>query len=273
MSATRASFLRAILEEPDDDVCRLVFADYLEEQGEAGLARFIRTQIELARVPEYDPLWLRCWHGERDLITGRAFDKLCPALPEGVTWQKQAFERGFPARIEVEKPETFVAQAQALFALAPIQSLKVKSEYRRAPLVLAVLYDSPHLARIRRLTFTFSNLPTTEIQRLQDSTHARNLTSLGFESIGIAQEALPALFRPPLIAQLTSLELESNVLRRSSLAGVLRAPAVRTACAGWSSGKPSGAIPPRLKSSRPRCSTVWRSLIFPASWAPRGPGR
>ncbi len=41
-------FLRTIIERPDDDGPRLVYADWLEEQGECDRAEFIRVQCELA---------------------------------------------------------------------------------------------------------------------------------------------------------------------------------------------------------------------------------
>jgi uncharacterized protein (TIGR02996 family) len=40
------SFLRAIAEEPDDDTCRLVFADWLEEHGD-WRAEFFRLDCRL----------------------------------------------------------------------------------------------------------------------------------------------------------------------------------------------------------------------------------
>jgi uncharacterized protein (TIGR02996 family) len=42
------AFIRMIREHPDDDGPRLVFADWLEEQGDADRAEFIRVQVELA---------------------------------------------------------------------------------------------------------------------------------------------------------------------------------------------------------------------------------
>jgi uncharacterized protein (TIGR02996 family) len=46
----RAALLRGILEQPDDDTVRLVFADWLEEKGgEPERAALIRVQVELAR--------------------------------------------------------------------------------------------------------------------------------------------------------------------------------------------------------------------------------
>src|SRR5262249_23722465 len=49
------SFLEAIYAAPEDDAVRLVYADWLEEQGEAARAEFIRVQIEYARAAAADP--------------------------------------------------------------------------------------------------------------------------------------------------------------------------------------------------------------------------
>ena len=43
-----AAFLRTIIDAPDDDGPRLVYADWLEEHGETARAEFIRVQCELA---------------------------------------------------------------------------------------------------------------------------------------------------------------------------------------------------------------------------------
>jgi uncharacterized protein (TIGR02996 family) len=49
---TEAAFLAAIIERPDDDVPRLVFADWLDEHGQPERAEFIRVQVELAALPD-----------------------------------------------------------------------------------------------------------------------------------------------------------------------------------------------------------------------------
>lgn len=46
----RESLLRSILESPQDDTPRLIYADWLEENGEAERAEFVRVQVELARL-------------------------------------------------------------------------------------------------------------------------------------------------------------------------------------------------------------------------------
>lgn len=43
-----AAFLAAILAEPADDTVRLVYADWLQENGQPERAEFIRVQVELS---------------------------------------------------------------------------------------------------------------------------------------------------------------------------------------------------------------------------------
>ena len=49
------AFLAAIVDRPDDDLPRLVYADYLDETGDAERAEFIRVQCDLARTGPADP--------------------------------------------------------------------------------------------------------------------------------------------------------------------------------------------------------------------------
>jgi uncharacterized protein (TIGR02996 family) len=51
MSSERQAFMEAILRDPEDDTVRLVFADYLEENGEPERAEFIRSQCWLWANP------------------------------------------------------------------------------------------------------------------------------------------------------------------------------------------------------------------------------
>src|SRR5215471_8366549 len=54
------AFLADILEHPDDDAPRLVFADWLDENGDPERAEFIRLHVQLARVPDAPDLAQRC---------------------------------------------------------------------------------------------------------------------------------------------------------------------------------------------------------------------
>src|SRR5262245_7236808 len=48
-------FLESITTNPEDDTPRLVYADWLDDQGQSERAEFIRLQIQLARMSEDDP--------------------------------------------------------------------------------------------------------------------------------------------------------------------------------------------------------------------------
>jgi uncharacterized protein (TIGR02996 family) len=58
VDATELSLLAGICAEPADDTARLVFADFLDEQGRRERAEFIRAQVALARKD-----WSRCSQG------------------------------------------------------------------------------------------------------------------------------------------------------------------------------------------------------------------
>src|SRR5437764_9153483 len=51
----RDALIAAIAAAPADDLPRLVYADWLEENGDPAQAAFIRGQVELARLPPRAP--------------------------------------------------------------------------------------------------------------------------------------------------------------------------------------------------------------------------
>ena len=73
MTATtdRAALYRGILERPDDDVARLVYADWLEENGEAERAEFIRLQVE---VDPWNHTWPPMTFERKDTLRRREHD-------------------------------------------------------------------------------------------------------------------------------------------------------------------------------------------------------
>src|SRR5262245_57537404 len=90
------AFLEAIIQNPDDDVPRLIFADWLDEHGQSNRAEFVRLQIRLAQTPEYDPFYQEIYHGRRQEFYGGAFKSTLPALPVGFQWPPgKTFRRGF----------------------------------------------------------------------------------------------------------------------------------------------------------------------------------
>lgn len=50
MTDTQEALLNGIIEAPQDDACRLIYADYLEENGNETRADYIRKSVELDKL-------------------------------------------------------------------------------------------------------------------------------------------------------------------------------------------------------------------------------
>lgn len=79
MTASIDPQLAYILEHPDDDTARLIYADHLEEQGESARAEFIRLQIRIANdgIEEH-----QCWQCYQRLRGGQHQNGPCRCSPE-----------------------------------------------------------------------------------------------------------------------------------------------------------------------------------------------
>jgi uncharacterized protein (TIGR02996 family) len=144
-----AALLRAIVEDPADDAVRLVYADWLEENGEPDRGEFIRVQIEMGRLAPDDPA--------REPLRGRLgkvnarMDEWRRALPRlrGVNWQR--FWRGFVSGADVADWGHFRRQADRLFAATPVQFLRL---LKLGPEQCEELVRSPYLGRLLGLNLS-----------------------------------------------------------------------------------------------------------------------
>lgn len=97
MTPDEEGFFRTILDNPDDDTPRLVYADWLEDHGETERAEFIRVQCELASLSRDCPGDPTLEAREAALQTGyeQALEYLKDIFPDHlITWQ---FNRGIPS--------------------------------------------------------------------------------------------------------------------------------------------------------------------------------
>src|SRR5436309_12537299 len=112
------AFLQAVLERPDDDGPRLMYADWLAERGDVR-GEFIHLQLRLARTPPDDPdrdaLLARC---DALLAAGRPV-WLAALAPLGVAEEEVVFRRGFVDEVKLRRPVVFLDRADELFAAAP----------------------------------------------------------------------------------------------------------------------------------------------------------
>lgn len=118
----REMLLRAVCENPDDDTPRLVFADWLDENGEPERAEFIRTQVSSERIglssEEGDKLFWR----ERELLSIHE-GAWRSSLPRAM--REQPFIRGFVESAELHHEHLSVKRIEYLFRSAPIVSLSI----------------------------------------------------------------------------------------------------------------------------------------------------
>jgi uncharacterized protein (TIGR02996 family) len=207
MISSHDALFRAICAHPDEDTPRLAFADLIEEDGDTLRARFIRTQVALARTPAYDPAWVNARLSEADAATGWGMAHTLPKpLPGGYSWHRFEFRRGFPWKVGVLSLNAAL-QGDGIFEIAPIQALDIDARDRPD---LGTLAEWPHLARLHKLEMSVGWFGTLDITRLAESEYATTLTELAFEFDGISPDGLTALAGSSLFARLHGLELRSN---------------------------------------------------------------
>ena len=147
-------FLRAICESPEEDAPRLVYADWLEEQGGAenvARAEFIRIQIERAklRAEGADDIYSFQRNSELNSRFGDHWrDDELPRISH-VNWQR--FWRGFVSGADINTGGTFVRHAEAIFNATPIQFLLIAG---LNPDTSEVFAASPLLLRLQGLTIS-----------------------------------------------------------------------------------------------------------------------
>jgi uncharacterized protein (TIGR02996 family) len=187
----RDAFLAAIHDAPEDDAPRLVFADWLDENGEPERAEFIRIQVEMWRererhehvTPKLDELFLR----QKELF-------ICPwadAAKQCGAGAISTYSRGFPD-VLFAPAAVFVEQANNVAVwIGP----KTRVHLRECHGMLAAVAREPGLAYVRNLTlgtgwreeeFTdedvvalFKSKFLTNLRefRFERSTHSRPLSS------------------------------------------------------------------------------------------------
>jgi uncharacterized protein (TIGR02996 family) len=230
------AFLRDIKERPDDDTPRLVYADWLDEQGDADRAEFIRVQCELERGPDDAPVselrkraralekkyarrWLPptllAWNGKK----GEQLKKW--TAKEYTEWSSRpiaewSFRRGFLDAVVLRRPlqAGLVRTAAEALDLEPLRCLTLDCHLWPVPFseVLAELATTPHLEALRELRL-MGQVTSEAVGRVASSPHLTGLHELelsrGFSYVPSASVAadVQVLVDTPLGRRLTALSL------------------------------------------------------------------
>lgn len=207
------AFLQDILARPDDDAPRLIFADWLEEQGDtASVARaeFIRVQCALAGgdLPEQR-------RSELNQRQHAIFEQYRHEWEHPIRRLVRAYQyhRGFIDEVTVWA-DSFLKHVDRLFRRAPIQHLTLCSRGSEppvgGPLYMAELADSEHLCRLRSLRLRRTGLESRHLRALLVSEHLTSLTELDLALNRIGDSGIRALAKSPLLGRLERLNLWGN---------------------------------------------------------------
>jgi uncharacterized protein (TIGR02996 family) len=221
------AFLQAISETPDDDTPRLVYADWLEENGDGDRAEFIRVQVQLACRAEDDPRRPALKLRERALLTRHEATWAGPFRGRVESWQ---FRRGFVEQITTGAAK-FLTQTEHLFRLAPIRHVRL----RRATWCLHRLSECPFLARLTGLDLGghvyrpggVNFLLPSGVRALAASPYLQRLTTLLLPATNINAFDLQHLVAAPALKGLTTLDLSSNRLGAAGARVLASAPSLR----------------------------------------------
>jgi uncharacterized protein (TIGR02996 family) len=223
------AFLQAVLDSPDDDTPRLVYADWLDDHADRlpgrdpqevrARAEFIRLQIAAEGHdddPDFDP------HRERALAHWSRYGKQwSPPPPDGEPeWRGWWCRRGFAEHVEL--PPARLPDLASLFALAPVRSLFVWV----GPDEVRAVAGCPHLRRIRALRLSGAGLSRDDARRLLTSPQLDGLVKLQTGSLG-GDQAAELVSTSPSLAGLRSLEFMQDRITPAGAEALARSPALR----------------------------------------------
>ncbi len=239
MSADQG-LLQAILDDPDDDTSRLVYADWLDEHGTSAAdrarAEFIRLQCAIERLEKWSPERLDMEERAEPLLAQYAEDWQAD-VPEWARYSADVpldgscFRRGFLDRVS-GTPEDFIESAGELFAVAPVREARV-SLVRDGGRALAAC---PDLARLRHLELACTDAQL-DLPGFLASPYVEGLTGLALDylaphpsggflnhtpMLGDAEAA--ALANCPRLSRLKSLDLSTNNIGPDGVSALLYSP-------------------------------------------------
>jgi uncharacterized protein (TIGR02996 family) len=240
MTPDELAFYQAISAEPDDDLRRLSFADWLDEHDRSERAEFIRLQIDrFRRTPDAPPS-----AREQELLVAHADDWLAE-VPSGFRAGAE-FVRGFVTRVRCDA--TALLTRPTPVVIAPVEDLTVTvtaldysmAEVHPPQLTLplralavdcqpfighaVVLYlqrfgpQYPRLERLRIQDIGFSDFGA----RMLTPAIFPRLTALDLSHCGITDAGADALANSDWPTRLTELRLTGNHISAAAVARLRR---------------------------------------------------
>jgi uncharacterized protein (TIGR02996 family) len=212
---THEGFWESIRDDPVSDTPRLIYADWLEEQGDLPRAEFIRVQCRLARLDEDEDEHADLSYRQEMLLRVHG-DDWRASLPacRGVEW---AFRRGMPEVVTLKKSSDFVRQAAQIFAV-PVLSARFYGLRRCRRLLQA-----PYLTRLRELELELNKYDADVITAFIGTARKR-LVELHLRAAPLPPEAVELLVGWRGRERLTHLWLTHNRIDDKGCEALVKKP-------------------------------------------------
>jgi uncharacterized protein (TIGR02996 family) len=171
---SKQAFLQAIFEEPEDDDLRLVYADWLEEHGDASesaRANYIRLAVEKARLPRASQRRAELQRAMNQLLKIHRADW----FPDSSLVKVRPRGRGFIWHAR-GTTDVFQKHAEALFAREPVTYLYL--EPGGHSYMFPHFAANPLLRRLRHMDLPQNALPPGGLAALVQSGNLVNLSQL-----------------------------------------------------------------------------------------------
>jgi uncharacterized protein (TIGR02996 family) len=239
------ALFEAILDDPDDDGVRLVYADWLEEHGGQARAEFIRLQLaggdlRLAhwkwsvktplcaadmktRVDLAKRAYLllkanaRVWDAPLLKAAGCKAEAagwwtaltrlLTPEWPKRPLWSRD-YSRGFVDRIHIDM-DAFVTRSHDLFQAAPLRGVNLSFGTAAHH---AALLATPFLPRLSSLDLSGCDIDDAVTAELAGLLTPGRLTELGLADNNITARGVQALALSGVLRGVSTLELHGNCI-------------------------------------------------------------
>jgi uncharacterized protein (TIGR02996 family) len=202
-------FFRDIKEHPNEDTPRLIFADWLEEHGDAATAargEFLRLRVLRHHLSTDDPSYDVLKRREGELFTTYRWRWLGPLADQARYWE---FERGMTqvwaqAEKVLTAEVTDWARTEAAFWIDALTLTDM------TPRHLTQLAASPLLAHLNVLDLSDNRL--RRLRPLFETPAVACLTRLVLSRNRLTGEEIAALTGSPHLPRLAELDLEHNRL-------------------------------------------------------------
>jgi uncharacterized protein (TIGR02996 family) len=198
----KEAFVRDVIENPEDNAPRLIYADWLEENGDPARAELIRLQILEWKMT--GDKWGPSPYSRRimELFRPNRDRWVREELPGWLHKEHYiGFRRGFAEGVGTTALR-LVQKAEELWRAAPVQKLILRGAGGRVKALAAC----PFLARVTELML-MNSVGDEDMIALASSPHLGKLTELDLSNSQVGDAGARALATCPGLAGLTMLDL------------------------------------------------------------------